>query len=163
MKKMLIALAALTLIGNGNAGSAPATRHAIRVKGTHFMLDDAPFPFTGYSFFNAIFNPTFNQSPAVRREWLARLQKYKINVLRIWCQWGGRPYADAGPSGVIGELSQAAAAKLGIPTSPINGGVASGVTYIVFTGANYVDPIENLTTADTVGKNLAAKLIADNK
>lgn len=73
------------------------------------------------------------------------------------------PYADAGPSGVIGELSQAAAIKLGIPGSPINGGVASGVTYIVFTGANYVDPIENLNTAATVGKTLAVKLIADNK
>ena len=73
------------------------------------------------------------------------------------------PYADAGPSGVIGELSYGAAEKLGIPPSPINGGVASGVTYIVFTGANYIDPIENLTTAETVGKKAAAKLIADNK
>ncbi|MBK9752097.1 MAG: N-acetylmuramoyl-L-alanine amidase [Nannocystis sp.] len=73
------------------------------------------------------------------------------------------PYADAGPSGVIGELSYAAAEQLGIPPSPINGGVASGVTYIVFTGANYIDPIENTTTAATLGKSLASKLIADNK
>ena len=72
------------------------------------------------------------------------------------------PYADAGPAGVIGELSYAAAEQLGIPPSPINGGVASGVTYIAFTGANYVNPIENLTTAATVGKSLASKLIADN-
>jgi N-acetyl-anhydromuramyl-L-alanine amidase AmpD len=72
------------------------------------------------------------------------------------------PYADAGPTGVIGELSYRAAELLGIPPSPINGGVASGVTYIVFTGANYVDPIESASTAATVGKALATKLIADN-
>ena len=35
------------------------------------------------------------------------------------------PYADAGPTGVIGELSYRAAELLGIPPSPINGGVAS--------------------------------------
>ena len=73
------------------------------------------------------------------------------------------PYADAGPSGVVGELSYAAAVKLGIPPSPINGGVASGVTYIVFTGANYIDPVESASKAESVGKALAAKLIADNK
>jgi N-acetyl-anhydromuramyl-L-alanine amidase AmpD len=72
------------------------------------------------------------------------------------------PYADAGPTGVIGELSYAAAEKLGIPPSPINGGVASGVTYIVFTGANYVDPIESAAQAETVGKQLATQLLANN-
>ncbi|MCY0989398.1 N-acetylmuramoyl-L-alanine amidase [Nannocystis sp. ILAH1] len=72
------------------------------------------------------------------------------------------PYADAGPAGVIGELSYRAAELLGIPPSPINGGVASGVTYIVFTGANYVDPIESQSAADALGKQLAAQLLVDN-
>ena len=72
------------------------------------------------------------------------------------------PYADAGPSGVVGELSYAAAEKLGIPSSPINGGVASGVTYIVFTGSNYIDPIEDPAVAASVGKGLAKTLLANN-
>ncbi len=73
------------------------------------------------------------------------------------------PYADAGPAGIIGELSQAAAAKLGIPTSPISGGVSSGVTYIVFTGNNtYVDPIESASMATSLGKSLANTLLENN-
>jgi len=73
------------------------------------------------------------------------------------------PYADAGPEGIIGELSQAAAAQLGIPTSPIHGGVSSGVTYIVFTGANtYVDPIESAAMANSLGKSLANTLLENN-
>ncbi|MCA9635879.1 MAG: glycoside hydrolase family 75 protein [Myxococcales bacterium] len=73
------------------------------------------------------------------------------------------PYADAGPAGVIGELSQAAAARLGIPTSPRSGGVDSGVTYIVFTGpGSYVEPIESEAEARALGERLARALIQDN-
>ena len=72
------------------------------------------------------------------------------------------PYADAGPKGVIGELSYAAAEQLGMNPSPINGGVSSGVTYIVFTGANYVNPIESAAAAATMGKQLAAALMTNN-
>lgn len=97
MKRILLLLAALGLVAGSRAQTESATRHTIGIKGTHFTLDGAPFPFTGYSFFNAVFNPTFGSSSEVRRDWLAKFQKYKINVLRIWCQWGGRPYADAAP------------------------------------------------------------------
>jgi hypothetical protein len=72
------------------------------------------------------------------------------------------PYADAGPKGVIGELSAAAAAELGIPNHPVSGGVSSGVTYIVFTGENYVYPIESRSAAEVLGEQLAEKLLADN-
>jgi hypothetical protein len=72
------------------------------------------------------------------------------------------PYADAGPRGVVGEMSAAAAAELGIPNHPVSGGVGSGVTYIVFTGDAYVDPIESRDAAETLGEQLAAKLLADN-
>lgn len=44
-------------------------------------------------------------------------------------------FGDAGPSGAIGEASFAMAEQLGIPPSPISGGVDSGVTYLVFTDA----------------------------
>jgi hypothetical protein len=101
MKTLLTAFAALLLAASGRSQTAPVTRHTIGVKGTHFTLDGAPFPFTGYSFFNAVFNPAFNRSSAARREWLAKFQKYKINVLRIWCQWGGRPYVDAAPEHML--------------------------------------------------------------
>jgi len=65
-------------------------------------MDGEPFPFTGISFFNAPYNPNFNRSSAVRRQWLAKFQRYGINVIRIWCQWDGRPqYADAGPQSTL--------------------------------------------------------------
>jgi hypothetical protein len=72
------------------------------------------------------------------------------------------PYADAGPKGVLGEMSAAAAAELGIPNHPVSGGVSSGVTYIVFTGDNYVYPIESASAAEVLGEELAKKLLADN-
>jgi len=40
--------------------------------------------------------------------------------------------------------------------------VSSGVTYIVFTGANYVNPIESAAAAATMGKQLAAALMTNN-
>lgn len=44
-------------------------------------------------------------------------------------------FGDAGPSSIIGEASFAMAEALGIPSHPSTGGVDSGVTYLVFTGA----------------------------
>ncbi|MEX6686459.1 glycoside hydrolase family 75 protein [Danxiaibacter flavus] len=41
-------------------------------------------------------------------------------------------YADGGPANKIGEASIALAKALGVPFSPKNGGVASGIVYIVF-------------------------------
>jgi len=101
MKKIFFAFIVLAWAAGSRAEPAVATRHTITVKGTHFLVNGEPFPFTGYSFFNAVFNPTFNRSPESRREWLARFQKYKINVLRVWCQWAGRPYVDASPESIV--------------------------------------------------------------
>ncbi|MCB9594620.1 MAG: glycoside hydrolase family 75 protein [Sandaracinaceae bacterium] len=44
-------------------------------------------------------------------------------------------FGDAGPAAIIGEGSFAMAEALGIPSNPRTGGVDSGVTYLVFTGA----------------------------
>ena len=83
------------------AGAATPS-HVLTVRETRFLLDGEPFPFTGYTFFNAVFNPSFNESSAVRRQWLAKFQRYGINVIRIWCQWDGRPqYVDAGPDSTL--------------------------------------------------------------
>jgi hypothetical protein len=114
-------------------------------------------------------NATYRVQPDPDERHVAAAGSKKIEICtRAACAvlYNGKliyaPYADAGPAGVIGELSYRAAELLGIPPSPINGGVASGVTYIVFTGANYVDPIESQSAADALGKQRAAALLADN-
>ena len=77
--------------------TAPAAEFGI--SGTHFLLDDKSFPYTGVSFFNAIFNPTFNKSSEDRRKWLGKFRDHGINVLRIWAQWdNGRGFVDASPT-----------------------------------------------------------------
>jgi len=70
------------------------------------------------------------------------------------------PYADAGPRGITGELSYAAAVALGIDPDPVRGGVAEGVTYIVFTGPDaHVRPVEDPKAAQAVGERLARILV----
>lgn len=72
--------------------------HTLTVSGTRFELDGKHFPYTGLSFFNAIYNPAFNQSSAARRQWLTKFRRYGINTLRIWAQWDSRRgYADSCP------------------------------------------------------------------
>jgi hypothetical protein len=71
----------------------------LTVKGTRFELDGKPFPYTGLSFFNAIYNTSFNQSREERLKWLARFESYGINVLRVWSQWDSkRGFADSCPA-----------------------------------------------------------------
>lgn len=73
-------------------------KHEISVSGMRFLLNGQPFPYTGVSFFNAIYNPAFNSSSAERMRWLRTFRKYGVNVLRIWCQWdNARGFVDAGP------------------------------------------------------------------
>lgn len=80
--------------------------HRIAVAGTHFTLDEKPFPYTGLSFFNAIYNPTFNASSEVRQKWLKKFQSYGINVLRVWCQWDNtRGFVDASPTNTLFETN----------------------------------------------------------
>ena len=70
----------------------------IAVSGSRFLLDGKPFPFTGVSFFNAVYNPTFNKSSAERKQWLQKFRKYGVNVLRVWAQWDNkRGFVDACP------------------------------------------------------------------
>ncbi|MDQ3701939.1 MAG: hypothetical protein M3442_13610 [Chloroflexota bacterium] len=67
-----------------------ATR-IIGIDGTRLTLDGRPFPFTGLSFFNAIYNPAFNRSPAERLRWLRVFRDNGVNALRVWCQWDFTP------------------------------------------------------------------------
>jgi hypothetical protein len=68
---------------------------------------------------------------------------------------------DTGPVGIIGEASYATAEALGINPDPRRGGVASGVTYILFKGSK-VSPIESHSAAVRLGDALARKLLRDN-
>jgi hypothetical protein len=69
----------------------------ITVSGIRFLANGQPFPYTGMSFFNAIYNPAFNASSAQRLTWLWKFRKYGINVLRVWCQWDNtRGFVDGG-------------------------------------------------------------------
>jgi hypothetical protein len=70
--------------------------HEVTVAGTTFRLNGKHFSWTGISFFNAIYNPTFNQSSEERLKWLRKFHQYGINVLRLWGQWdAGRGYVDS--------------------------------------------------------------------
>jgi hypothetical protein len=94
----------LMVLPTGLAAQATASQHEISVLGTHFLLDGRPFPWTGVSFFNAIYNPTFNESGEARLKWLARFQQYGVNVLRVWGQWdSARGFVDAGPDKTLYE------------------------------------------------------------
>jgi hypothetical protein len=69
-------------------------------------------------------------------------------------------FGDEGPADIIGEASYAMNQLLGIDPDPVNGGADSGVTFIVFTGANnVVNPIEDHDKAESVAKIAAEQLI----
>src|SRR5580692_10258257 len=77
---------------------AGRTKHEITITGSCFLLDGAPFPYTGISFYNAIYNPSFNKSSQDRRQWMQKFQKYGINVLRIFSEWNMKePWIDTCP------------------------------------------------------------------
>ncbi|MBL1106426.1 glycoside hydrolase family 75 protein [Streptomyces sp. 5-8] len=61
---------------------------------------------------------------------------------------------DTGPRDIIGEASYATARRLGIRPDPRDGGVPSGVTYIVFRDSR-VRPIQNRAAAEAEGERLA--------
>ncbi|MFF3849948.1 glycoside hydrolase family 75 protein [Streptomyces sp. NPDC002328] len=65
---------------------------------------------------------------------------------------------DVGPSNTIGEASYATAEALGISPDPRTGGVASGVTYIVFKDSR-ATPIESHASAVEVGERLARAFV----
>lgn len=68
---------------------------------------------------------------------------------------------DTGPAQLVGEASYAAAKSLGIDPDPARGGVASGVTYILFKNSA-VTPIESRSAAVKLGGELARKFLQDN-
>lgn len=95
MKRILICLACLSSCGP--AEEPPPTRE-LTISGTRFLLDGKPFPYTGVSFFNAIYNPEFNKSSENRAHWLEKFRAHGVNVLRVWGQWdNARGFVDTSP------------------------------------------------------------------
>lgn len=85
-------LLAFALLSTASLGQSS---HVLSTSGTRFLLDGKPFPYTGLTFFHAIYNPAFNKSSAERKQWMEKFRRYGINVLRIWGQWDSRRgYAD---------------------------------------------------------------------
>ena len=94
------------------SGTSEGTRRVatrvVGVDGTRITLDGKPFPLTGVSFFNALYNPRFNASPEERRRWLETFLAYGVNTLRVWCQWDlEAPWnlIDTGPEQSMFDLS----------------------------------------------------------
>jgi len=67
-------------------------------------------------------------------------------------------FADEGPNNIIGEASYATAKALGINPDPENGGVDSGVTYIVFPG-KVPSPVESNSAIDSKGASAATAFV----
>jgi len=84
LKRYLLIIILLLLIIRFSNGQ---TNHIISTQGTNFLLNDKPFDYTGISFFNALYNPSFNKSKKDRIHWLKKFQSYGINVIRVWAQW----------------------------------------------------------------------------
>jgi hypothetical protein len=79
-----------------SAAGAPV----LGVSGTRLTLDGRPFPLTGVSFFNALYNPTFNRSAGERERRLRTFLDWGVNTLRVWCQWDFAPprsFVDTAP------------------------------------------------------------------
>jgi hypothetical protein len=82
--------------------TSPGPNHRLAVDGKRFLLDGKVFPYTGLSFFNAIYNPAFNADSPARLAWLTKFQTHGVNVLRVWCQWdNGNGFVDASPTSTM--------------------------------------------------------------
>jgi hypothetical protein len=91
----------------------------LSIAGTRLLLDWQPFYFQGVSFFNAIYNPTFNRSAADRLAWLRKFKANGVNALRVWCQWDFSPprtFVDTAPDHTMytpeGEIVEASFQRL---------------------------------------------------
>lgn len=74
----------------------------IGIKDTRFTLDGKPFEFFGVSFFNALYNPAFNESENDQLRWLQKFTNTGITVLRIWAEWNSTMgFVDAADSCIL--------------------------------------------------------------
>ncbi|WP_046727743.1 glycoside hydrolase family 75 protein [Streptomyces humi] len=96
--------------------------------------------------------------PGSSRRWNHRAYGVRGGAVAAVIYKGRVQYAvvgDTGPRDIIGEASYATAKGLDVNPDPRVGGVASGVTYIVFRDSA-IRPIEDRETAEAEGERLAA-------
>ena len=94
MKRYLLCV---TLLSGLNSGIAQT--NDISIDGLKFNRNGKAFNYCGISFFNAIYNPAFNETTKARKYWLEKLRSNGITVLRIWGQWDNkRGFIDTCPS-----------------------------------------------------------------
>jgi hypothetical protein len=148
---MLVLLLATALQAEAQT-NATVESHRIAVTGTTFTLDEKPFPYTGLSFFNAIYNPTFNASSEVRQEWLKKFQSYGINVLRVWCQWDNtRGFVDASSTNTMFKADGALCLKhLATLNAILSDADQFGmcVEVVIFAQESYLEKIQLAPPAD---------------
>ena len=80
--------------------TASRTTRVLSIDGSRLLLDGRPYPFQGLSFFNALYNPTFNARAEDRVKWLHVFKDNGVNALRVWCQWDFTPpcvFVDVAP------------------------------------------------------------------
>ncbi len=81
-------------------GTLNTITKTLTIAGTRLFYEGQPFYFQGLSFFNAIYNPTFNASADARLAWLRKFKDNGVNALRVWCQWDFSPprtFVDVAP------------------------------------------------------------------
>jgi hypothetical protein len=69
-------------------------------------------------------------------------------------------YADEGGGHKIGEASMRTAQNVGIDSDPVNGGTDNGVTYLVFPGSGFGNPLDPSVTEARIQRRGAALLAA---
>ena len=69
----------------------PARGTGIQISGTKLLMDGQPFFLQGVSFFNALYNPTFNRGDDERRLWLRTFRDNGVNLIRVFLQWDRLP------------------------------------------------------------------------
>jgi hypothetical protein len=102
--------------------------------------------------------------PGVSSRWSYRASGIKMGSVAAVIYNGKIEYGvvgDVGPVAIVGEASYAMAKRLGINPHPSTGGVASGVTYVIFKGGG-VSKLEDRDGAVRLGVERAQKLIAEN-
>ena len=110
----VVGLALLTILTHRAQAQtkSPDPSHRLAVEGSRFVLDGKAFPYTGLSFFNAMYNPTFNADSPTRLVWLKKFQAHGVNVLRVWCQWdNGNGFVDASPTSTLYDADGSLRAK----------------------------------------------------
>lgn len=97
MKTCLKLISIVLIFLQTEEASFAQSGNKITINGTRFEMNGEPFEYTGISFFNTLYNPSFNKSSDSRREYLKQLKATGINVLRVWCQWdNARGFIDGG-------------------------------------------------------------------